>query len=46
MTLGLKHFGLYGFTPELTLQLSDTQSNVALFDTESVGLGLSFRSSF
>ena len=46
MTLGLKNFDLYGFKPELTLQLSDTQSNVALFDTESVGLGLSFRSSF
>lgn len=46
MTLGLKNFDLYGFTPELTLQLSDTQSNVALFDTESIGLGLSFRSSF
>lgn len=46
ISLGLNTYDFYGFTPELTLQLSDTQSNVALYDTSSAGLGLSFRSSF
>lgn len=46
ISLGLNTYDFYGFTPELNLLLSDTQSNVALYDTSSAGLGLSFRSSF
>jgi hypothetical protein len=42
----LERISIYGFSPVLSLAVSQSSSNVSLYDTKSYGIGLSFRSRF
>lgn len=46
VTAGLPRINLYGFEPLVTLEASQTDSNVALFDKTDLRINLGLRSSF
>ena len=45
-TATFRNIDYYGFNPALTLSASKTDSNIGLYDTRRIGVGLGIRSSF
>lgn len=46
LNAAVRGFDIYGFHPTVTLSSTHNQSNIALYETKSFGIGFGFASSF